>query len=243
MQKDALDGVIFRVLRELALLTPSALGSTELSPEQDDDQSEDADSAVFRDVDIDDHDIGISVPKTLSNNFILAKLFNLLPRANGCEGDSNNEDDTPGLMRLFRAGGGGQWHMDREAFERLNFSEDVDIRDLVLLIALMGQQPDPNTTNLLTVLILSKVLGGGGSGLGIETALLLSPIINANAQAATSGGTGVAAPMQNNLLPLLLALAIGRGEDREGARGGSRRGWGRESYQEAAPPEKKQPRQ
>jgi hypothetical protein len=216
-----------------------------LSGDQDKCAADDAGSTLMPDIGFDGGGIETSAPGALSNGLILAKLFNLLPDADRCEGDSYIEDDDQGLLRLFRAGGEGQGHMNKELFERLELGEKFDIEDFLLLSTLMGQQQDPNATNnLLNVLILSKLLGRGGSGRGIETALLLSQMMNTNAQAASGGTGGLQPAMQNNMLPLLLALSMGRGEEWEGGRGMGRRGWrDKDDYPEAAAPEKKQPRQ
>lgn len=168
----------------------------------------------------------------LSNRItVAARLLNLFS-----DRDRRGEDDDQqGCMRLFRSCGEGHVDMNKELFERLELGESLDIEDLLLLTTLMGQQQDPNaTTNLLTTVILAKCLGRPGCGRGIETALLLTQFMNASTQAA-GGATGVQPLPQNNMLPLLLALMIGRGEEGEAFRALGRRRW-REKEEFPEPP-------
>jgi len=230
---------IFRLLRENTLQNISAPRTDWLTDESLEDNT---DSVSFDD-EHDRDDSSNSTSEAIPGGFVLAaRLLKLLQERAVCDRDSGEEDEGHGLIRLFRSCGEGCTDMNKELFERLDLGEKFDIEDFLLLSTIMNQQQDPNSTsNLLTTILLAKVLGRSGGGRGIETALLLSQMMNTSSQTAATG-TGVA-PMQNNMMPLLLALTLGRGEESEGIRGLGRRGWReKEEFAEAAP-EKKQPRQ
>lgn len=98
-----------------------------------------------------------------------------------------------------------------------NLGEKFTAEDLLLISTLLNQQQDPNAlTNLVNILLISKLMG---SRSGLEGALLVSMLLNTSQQTA---GAGIQQTFQSNMLPLLLLMGIGREREEEGYRGG---GW------------------
>ena len=102
-----------------------------------------------------------------------------------------------------------------ELFEK--FSER-GLDDLLLVSTLLNQQQDPNAvSNLVNVLLISKLIGGGRR---MDTVLLTTVLLGMNPQPAQpSGGTTVQSVLPANLLPLLLILGASREDEPEGYRG------------------------
>src|SRR5579871_5984596 len=182
MYRSSIQAVFFKALYERSIDDRFAGGTSRFPIHPDRVSFADAIASLL-DAGNGNDDVVLSTPKTRSNPFRITERLLDVPKADRCDSDPcepEDEDNEQGLMKLFRSGGEGHLRMNKELLEKLDLGDRFELEDLLLLSTLFNQQ-DPNapqTNSLLNAIVVGKILARSGLGRVIETALVLSQLLN-----------------------------------------------------------------